>query len=147
MSAKGFDAAGKIIAETKVETTGEATQIQLTPDRKAINADGEDVAVFTAAVLDAQGRAVPVARTKSNSPSQAPGKIIGVGNGDPACHEPDKVAEGAPWSRSLFNGLARSIVQSPRDAGQFKLTASADGLQPAAVVVQTQPGTPRPAVP
>ncbi|HEX7578055.1 MAG TPA: glycoside hydrolase family 2 TIM barrel-domain containing protein, partial [Verrucomicrobiae bacterium] len=47
LSAKGFDDAGKVIAETKVETTGDAAQIQLTPDRKMINADGEDVAVFT----------------------------------------------------------------------------------------------------
>ena len=29
----------------------------------------------------------------------------------------------APWSRSLFNGLAQFIVQSTRDAGEFKLTA------------------------
>ena len=29
-----------------------------------------------------------------------------------------------PWSRSLFNGLAQIIVQSTRDAGEFKLTAS-----------------------
>src|ERR1035437_1291787 len=42
LSAKGFDAAGKVIADTKVETTGDATRIELTPDRKLINADGED---------------------------------------------------------------------------------------------------------
>ncbi len=56
LSAKGYDAAGNVIAETKVETTGDATQIQLTPDRKTINADGEDVSVFTVSALDAQGR-------------------------------------------------------------------------------------------
>jgi beta-galactosidase len=61
LSAKGFDANGNVIAESKVETTGDAAQIQLTPDRSAINADGEDVAVFTVAGLDAQGRVVPVA--------------------------------------------------------------------------------------
>ncbi|HKW28421.1 MAG TPA: beta-galactosidase GalA, partial [Verrucomicrobiae bacterium] len=58
LSAKGFDAAGNIVAETKVETTGDAVQIQLTPDRKTINADGEDVAIFTVSALDAQGRPV-----------------------------------------------------------------------------------------
>jgi len=147
LSAKGFDAAGKIIAETKVETTGDATQIQLTPDRKTINADGEDVAVFTVAALDTQGRAVPVAQNQIKFALEGPGKIIGVGNGDPSCHEPDKVAEGAPWSRSLFNGLAQIIVQSTRNSGEFKLTASADGLAPATAAVQTQPCTPRPALP
>ncbi|HEX7576887.1 MAG TPA: hypothetical protein VF430_02490, partial [Verrucomicrobiae bacterium] len=52
-----------------------------------------------------------------------------------------------PWSRSLFNGLAQIIVQSTRAAGEFKLTATADGLIPATATVQTQPCVPRPSVP
>jgi beta-galactosidase len=295
LSAKGFDDAGNVIAETKVETTSDATQIQLTPDRGTIAADGGDVAVFTVAALDAQGRVAPLARDKIAFTIAGAGKIIGVGNGDPSCHEPDtfvpnvpvrrvavndwrwqlaKVphnssavpeyandfddsawntlnaktsggeltiktenttaiyrahfmlaeqdlngagaqvcfsgcddegwyfvngqfvgeshdwqaqpifdirkllhagdnviavgvnnvsgqgglnpnvsveiigkAGASPWSRSLFNGLAQIIVQSTRDAGEFKLTASADGLKPATAVVQTQPCAPRPAVP
>ncbi len=288
LSAKGFDAAGKVIAETKVETTGTAAQIQLTPDRKIINADGQDVSVFTVSAMDAQGRVVPVAQSKINFSVEGAGNIIGVGNGDPSCHEPDvyvstapshnipvdkwrweigkipksrdtvpeythdfddfgwkpvsgggptietpdtaaiyrahvtltdddlqgegamicfsgcddegwyfvngqfvgeshdwqaqpifdvkkylhagdnviavgvynSVAQGGlnpnvnvqiightsvpPWSRSLFNGLAQVIVQSTRDAGGIKLTATADGLTPATTVVQTQPCTLRP---
>jgi beta-galactosidase len=147
LSAKGFDAAGNVIIDTKVETTGNAAQIVLTPDRKTINADGEDVAVFTVAARDAQGRAVPVAQDKINFALEGPGNIIGLGNGDPSCHEPDKAAAGAPWTRSLFNGLAQIIVQGSRDAGQLKLTASADGLAPATATVQTQPCTPRPSLP
>ncbi|MBK8346089.1 MAG: hypothetical protein IPL08_00095 [Saprospiraceae bacterium] len=38
------------------------------------------------------------------------GKIIGVGNGDPSSHEPDKCADGA-WQRRLFNGHCQVIVQ------------------------------------
>jgi beta-galactosidase len=56
-------------------------------------------------------------------------------------------ATAAPWARSLFNGLAQVIVQSTRDAGEIKLTATADGLTPATAAVQTQPCPPRPAVP
>jgi len=295
LSAKGFDAAGKLIAETKVETTGNATRIQLTPDRKTITADGQDVAVFTVAALDAQGRVVPVAQNKINFSIEGAGRILGVGNGDPSCHEPDtylsiipirsipvnewrwklaripgknttvpeyandfddsawdvlnaktgaeestiktenttaiyrahvtltdkdlkdgdvqlrfagcddegwyfannqfigeshdwqaqpafdvkkvlragdnviavsvtnSYAQGGlnpnvnvdiigkpgvpPWSRSLFNGLAQIIVQSTEGAGEFQLTATADGLQPATAVVQTKPSVPRPSVP
>jgi hypothetical protein len=51
------------------------------------------------------------------------------------------------WSRSVFNGLAQVIVQSTKDAGEIKLTASADGLKSATVSVQTQPCMPRPSVP
>jgi beta-galactosidase len=52
-----------------------------------------------------------------------------------------------PWSRSLFNGLAQVIVQSTRDAGEIKLTATADGLQSVTTTVQTQPCIPRPFIP
>lgn len=89
LSAKGYDAAGKLIAEAKRETTGDATRIDLVPDRKTINADGADVAVFSVTAYDAQGRFVPVAQNKINFAIAGAGKIIGVGNGDPSCHEPD----------------------------------------------------------
>ena len=296
LSAKGFDDAGNVIAEAKEETTGDATAIQLVPDRSTINANGEDVSVFTVSAVDAQGRAVPVAQNKINFAVEGAGEILGVGNGDPSCHEPDtyianvpvrtiavndwrwkladvpnhprllpeyagdfddsswstikpktdgdsgyyflnegqaavyrahvkltaddlasdsvqvrfsciddrgwifvnnqRVGEStdwsaqpafdikkalhegdnviavglrnesnmgglnpdvnvelmgkpvpAPWSRSLFNGLAQVIVQSSRDAGEIKLTASADGLQPATATVQTLAGGVRPSVP
>ena len=52
-----------------------------------------------------------------------------------------------PWSRSLFNGLAQIIVQSTRDSGEFKLTASTEGLPAAVSIVQTQPCILRPSVP
>jgi len=52
-----------------------------------------------------------------------------------------------PWSRSLFNGLAQVIVQSTRDAGEIKLTAVSDGLQPATSVLNTQPCPPPPSLP
>ena len=295
LSAKGFDAEGKVIAETKVETTGEATQLRLTPDRATIKADGEDVSVFTVTALDAKGRVVPTAQNKIDFTLEGEGQIIGVGNGDPSCHESDQFiaslpvqsvavtdwrwkemkipAKGSPipeyagdfndsawsalkedrdpnvqliktsdttavfrahftlteedvkgvgaqitfpgcdddgwyfvnghfvgeshdagahpvfdikkflragdnviavgvsngygeggltpggrvdivgkaspvqWSRSLFNGLAQVIVQSTRQAGEFKLTDSAKGLKPATDTVKTEPSVPRPSIP
>ena len=157
LSAKGIDGDGKAIAETKIETTGEASKILLVPDRKIIDADGQDVSVFTVAALDAQGRVVPLAQNKVNFAIEGAGKIIGVGNGDPTCHEPDmfistkatrSLAVGDwSWSRSLFNGLAQVIVQSTRDAGEIKLTASAHGLASATFVLQTKPCPLRPFVP
>jgi beta-galactosidase len=291
LSAKG-DNGGKVIAETKVETTGAPAAVRLAPDRSTINADGEDVSVFTVSVTDARGRIVPVATNLVHFELSGPGRIIGVGNGDPSCHEPDvfvpqpptrsvplndgwrwkklpnandsKLAElktnfddstwetanpqsdsgplgereqavfrvkiqvtepdlaaqavelrcdridedgwvyvngkpigeshdwqvpavfdlkpflhpgentiavavanwGGPgglnkgvtlefqektvapaWQRSVFNGLAQIIIQSTREPGEIKLTASADGLSPATTSVSSQPCTPHPAVP
>ncbi len=89
LSAQGFDDAGKVVAETKVETTDDAAAVALSADRPAIKADGADVSVVTVAINDANGRNVPTASNKLSFAIDGPGKIIGVGNGDPSCHEPD----------------------------------------------------------
>ena len=80
---------GKEIAKDQVDTTGEPAAIQLIPDRATIKADGEDVSVITVQVNDANGRRVPIADNEITFGIQGAGKIIGVGNGDPASHEPD----------------------------------------------------------
>ena len=88
LSAKAFRG-GAVVAETKVETTGAPAAVQLTPDRASVDADGRDVAVYTVAITDAQGRVVPTAANRVVFSLDGPGQILGVGNGDPACHEPD----------------------------------------------------------
>ena len=88
LSAKGYND-GRLVAETKVETTGQPAAVTLTPDRSTINANGEDVSAVTVSVTDDHGRVVPVASDKIQFSLTGPGKIIGVGNGDPSSHEPD----------------------------------------------------------
>ena len=291
LSAKGYTD-GKVVSETKVETTGDPAAVELAPDRPAIHADGEGVSVITVSVADAQHRVVPVASNLVRFALSGPGKILGVGNGDPSCHEPDVFVPQSPirsvpenegwrwkklpnvynqrlpefrtdfddtnwgaanvqsdsgplgeqeqavfrtkirvseadlasqavelqfnriddegfvyvngrrvgeshdwqspavfdvkpflhpgentiavavanwsgpgginkgvtlqftdkpvapeWQRSVFNGLAQILVQSTREPGEIQLTASADGLPPATVTIQSQPCAPRPFMP
>ena len=97
---------------------------------------------------DAQARMVPTANNAISFGITGPGKIIGVGNGDPASHEPDQfIAPSSTWRRSLFNGLAQVIVQTTGEPGEIKLTAKSDGLTPATATLQSQASTPRPSVP
>lgn len=133
---------GKEVARYVVETTGQPVQLRLTPDRDALAADGGDAAPVTVEALDEQGRPVPTANLMVAFEISGPGKIIGVGNGDPNSHAPEKGDR-----RSLFNGLAQVIVQSARDVGEIKLTATAEGLAPGMVVIKAQPCVPRPFVP
>jgi beta-galactosidase len=99
LSAKGYTG-GKVTAETKVETTGAAAAVQLAPDRNAIRADGEDVSVVAVSIVDDKGTVVPVAGNLVRFGLEGPGRIIGVGNGDPSCHEPD-VYFATPTLRSI----------------------------------------------
>jgi beta-galactosidase len=68
--------------------------------------------------------------------------IIGLNNGDPTNHEPEKGSQ-----HRVFHGLAQVIVQSGL-GGQGKLTlrATSDGLAAGEIVIDVTPGT-RPAVP
>jgi beta-galactosidase len=98
LSAQGYRG-GKMVAETRTETTGEAAAVQLAPDRTVINADGEDVSVVTVSLVDSQGRVVPDAMNNVSFALEGAGRILGVGNGDPSCHEAD-VMVAAPVVRT-----------------------------------------------
>ncbi|HAO79125.1 MAG TPA: beta-galactosidase [Verrucomicrobia subdivision 3 bacterium] len=107
--ARGYTG-GKEILTDKVETTGAPAVIQLTPHRPTIKADGEDVSVITVQANDAQGRAVPDASNAIIFEISGPGKIIGVGNGDPSSHEPDQFAESV--SSLALTGWRSTAVDS-----------------------------------
>jgi beta-galactosidase len=133
---------GKVVLTDKRETTGPAAKILVTADRPKIAANGQDVAVINVAIVDAQGRIVPEANNKVVWTVIGPGSVIGVGNGDPSCHEPDRASE-----RSAFNGLCMAIVQSKRGhAGTIVVTVTSPGLQPATVAVISEAAPMVPAV-
>ena len=111
LSARGFKG-GQLVAETKVETTGAPAAVLLTPDRPTIDANGEDVSVITVAVADAAGRIVPVAGNAVRFELEGPGRIIGVGNGDPSCHEPDVFVATAPLRTMIIGGWRWKKVAS-----------------------------------
>jgi beta-galactosidase len=98
LSAKGYRG-GQVVAEAKVETTGAPTAVRLVADRSSLEADGEDIAVVAVSVVDDQGRVIPTAANLIAFKLEGPGRIIGVGNGDPSSHEPDKFAA-APTLRT-----------------------------------------------
>ncbi len=89
LSAEGFKV-GRAVVKERVETTGAPAAVALVPDRARLDANGEDVSVITVSVADAQGRLVPVAGNEIEFELAGAGRILGVGNGDPSCHEADR---------------------------------------------------------
>jgi beta-galactosidase len=124
--------AGKVVLKDVRETAGPAAKIVLSADRAGLTADGRDCAVIRAEVVDARGHAVPKAGNLITFTVTGPAAVIGVGNGDPNCHEPDKASK-----RSAFNGLCCAIVQTQKAVGAIAVSASADGLVSGKVVVKS----------
>jgi beta-galactosidase len=137
---------GQVVLSDKRETTGAPAGLVLRPDRVKLAADGEDVSVIALEVSDAKGRIVPVASNEVTFKIVGPGRLIGLGNGDPSCHEPDKPASPLGGRRSAFNGLCMAFVQALKQPGAIHVEATSAGLESAVIVVQSEPATFRPAV-
>ena len=137
---------GKVVLTEKRETTGVPARILLHPDRERISADGEDVSIVTVEVVDARDRLVPVASNGVTFKLAGPGRLIGVGNGDPSCHEPDKPTSPVEAKRSAFNGLCMALVQALKQAGDIRIETTASGLETASVKIAAQPAKIRPTI-
>ncbi|MGD0144142.1 MAG: beta-galactosidase GalA [Rhizomicrobium sp.] len=133
LEARGVARDGSALTARR-ETTRAPAAIRLSSDRVTINAEGEDVAVVTAEVVDAQGRVVPTAGNEISFAVSGPGTVIGVGNGDPTSHEQDKAT-----TRRAFNSLCVAIVQSSKTPGQIRVDASSPGLVSGALLLEAAP--------
>ncbi|HEY3440274.1 MAG TPA: beta-galactosidase GalA [Paludibaculum sp.] len=121
---------GRQVLLAKRETAGPAAKLALRADRTEFGANGEDTAVLTVEVLDAQGRAVPITDNRITFQVSGAGKLIGVGNGDPASHESDIGS-----SRTAFGGLCMAVVQSTKTAGPVTIEATSPGLSAARLTI------------
>ena len=117
-----------------VQTTGQPYKIIVKASRPSMLGDGKDAAVFNISVVDRQGLEVPDADDLVHFSVSGPAKIIGVGNGNPSSHEPDKFTEGG-WQRRLFSGKCQVILQSEKGEGEVKLTAIGDDLPAASATI------------
>lgn len=125
----GYNAGKEVVADS-VETTTDRVAVQLIPDRDTINADGEDVSVLTVRIVDSLSRVVPTADNEIVFGLQGPGKIIGVGNGDPSSHEFEKYIENVGIIK--IDNLKIHEIDNPEDPGEVVYTDYDDSGWPQA---------------
>jgi beta-galactosidase len=136
--AVGYDAAGKKVAEAKVETVGEPAAIKLTPhvSPAGFRADGSDLALVDVEVVDKEGRRVPTAFNMIKFDVDGPGEWRGgIATG------PDNYILSKSLPVEL--GINRVIVRSTTAAGAITIRATAEGLTSASTSVQSKTSDPR----
>lgn len=119
LEANGYKAGKKMVTDI-VKTTGEPAAILLTGDKQTIQSDGEDLAVITVQVNDKNKLHVPVADDEITFAINGPGKIIGVGNGDPTSLEKDKFIEDV---QSVY---VENLKEKPVDGIENRTEVTAD---------------------
>ena len=124
---------GKTVLTKEIKTAGAPAKIVLKADRSTINADGKDLSFITATIEDKDGITAPRADNEIHFKISGSGFIAGVDNGSEISHESFKGNQHA-----ALNGLALAILQSNGKKGKITLTATADGLKPATIVIDTK---------
>lgn len=145
IEARGY-VAGKFSLSARRETTGPATEIRLVSHRNFVVANGEDLAILKASAVDEHGREVPTADHRVVLKITGPGRIIGVGNGNPNCQDAEKADNCA-----LFNGLAQFLIQATKQTGKIEILAEHQRwggalLMPCSLTIHSQAGFVRPCV-
>ncbi|KAJ8132281.1 hypothetical protein O1611_g1345 [Lasiodiplodia mahajangana] len=123
---------GKVWAEATVQTTGNASGLNLKADRTSISADGEDLAYITVEVVDSKGRVVPYATNDITFDVLGAGELVATDNGDPT----DLIAFPSK-QRKAFSGMALAIVRAKAGKrGAITITASGANLKTARVTIK-----------
>ena len=130
---------GKRIMTQTIETTKPAYKTVLKADRRALKADGRDVAVITVEVQDQKGRFVPDACPVLSFRLEGAGRILGAGNGDPMYLGEDHPKENdcRAFSIPAFNGLAQVLIQSSETPSPLVLSCESEGLKTGTLSVTT----------
>jgi beta-galactosidase len=124
---------GKLTATDRVETTGSPAALKVTTLKSTIPANGEECSMLEVSVVDAAGRTVPSASNVIRFSASGPARIVGVGNGDPTSHEPDRASV-----RHAFHGLCLGIAQASNRPGTVLVSVSSPGLRSASIRLNVQ---------
>ncbi len=126
---------GQVVATDIVRTAGEPAKLALTADRDQIVASGQDLSFIKIAVLDKDGNVCPNADNLIKfSVTGDAATIAGLDNGDATNHEPFQGTQ-----HKAYHGLALAVMKSKYGTtGTVTLTATAEGLPPAAATITVQ---------
>ncbi len=124
---------GKRVASASLRSAGEPKEIRLTADRSTIRADRNDLSYVTVEVVDRRGTVVPTAAIPIRFTVAGAGELAATGS--PA---PNDASSFHLPVRTTFEGRCLAILRPKGDAGKIMLTAEADGLKAATVVVKAK---------
>jgi beta-galactosidase len=128
LKAIGFNGKRKI-SETWLNTANQATEIRLTPDRSAINSNGNDLSYITVELVDKNGNLDPDADNLIKFEIEGPGKVIGVGNANPVSEESYTQPQRKAWK-----GKCLVIVKSEKARGKIVIRATSGQMQSSTVI-------------
>jgi beta-galactosidase len=121
---------GKVVATDELKTAGAATAVKATVDQPKLSPAWDDVSYVKVDLVDAKGVTNPAATHKVTFKVEGPGVLMAVDNADLDSHEKFRGNE-----RSAYRGKCLAVIKATGTSGKIRVTASAEGLEPATVEI------------
>lgn len=123
LTAMAYDEDGECIAKDVVHSFGDAAKIILTPDKRELVADGQDLIFVTIAMQDESGFSVSNATNRVEVHVSGAGRLVGLDNGDSSDYDAYKGT-----SRRLFSGKLMAIIAATDMSGDIEITVNSTHL-------------------
>ena len=115
---------GKVVARHKIETTGKAVKLIVTPDNSHWQADGMDLQHVRIEAVDKKGRRVSMAQDELTFSVEGDARIVAVTNGDNNSEELN-----VQDHRRLWNGSAMVILRSGQSPSKVQLRVTSPAFK------------------
>lgn len=115
---------GKVVARHKIETTGKAVRLIVTPDNSRWQADGMDLQHVRIEAVDKKGRRVSMAQDELTFSVEGDARIVAVTNGDNNSEELN-----VQDHRRLWNGSAMVILRSGQNPSKVQLRVTSPAFK------------------
>jgi len=124
---------GRPVARHKIEPTGKAVKLIVTPDPIDWQADGQDLMHLHIQAVDAKGRLVSIAQNELQFSVDGDAKIVAVSNGDINSEEVNCTDH-----RRLWNGSALVILRAGQQPSKVTLKTKSDHFKTVITKLETK---------
>ncbi len=124
---------GKEVSRTVLKTVGKPVSIRLAAETEAMKANGESLCYVNAELIDENGNVVPNTDRLLKAEVNGAAALLGFGSGNPITDE--------NYSKGQFTsylGRALAVLRAGYEAGEAKLTVSAEGIGKAEICLPVQ---------
>ena len=121
------------VARHKIETTGQAVRLRVTPEDASWTADGTDLMHLRIEAIDSKGRRVPMAQDELQFTVEGDAQIVAVTNGDINSEELNVTNH-----RRLYNGSAMVILRAGHNPSPVTVKTTSTTFKPITTKLQTK---------
>ena len=133
LTAVSYDAQGKMIGNTKLQSAGSKTKLLVTAEKEEIQAGGQDLAYLDIALTDEQG-IVKVMQDRSVTVKvEGAGTLCGIGSG--SCRTEESYVGD---TFTTYRGRLQAVVRSGKGTGNVSVLVTAEGLEPARLEISVK---------